>query len=52
MNWLIIFLMCLMNLFIIIILMNSLLLMFNMKNPINNKNKHMNYLNKKWKWSW
>nr|DBA43640.1 TPA_asm: ATP8 [Bombus lepidus] len=50
-NWLIIFLLCLMSLFIIMMMMNSLLLYIKMKkimfNHMYNKNIY-----KKWKWLW
>nr|DBA43692.1 TPA_asm: ATP8 [Bombus nevadensis] len=44
-NWLIIFILCLLCLFMIMINMNSLLLYFNFKNKF-----LKNY--KKWKWNW
>nr|DBA43731.1 TPA_asm: ATP8 [Bombus soroeensis] len=44
-NWMLIFFMCLMCLFIIMILMNSFLMYFHLK-----KNKNLIY--KKWTWLW
>nr|DBA43874.1 TPA_asm: ATP8 [Bombus polaris] len=45
-NWMIIFLLCLICLMTIVILMNSLMLYFKMGN-VNSK-----FLYKKWKWMW
>nr|DBA43601.1 TPA_asm: ATP8 [Bombus impatiens] len=50
-NWLMIFIMCLMCLFLLMILMNSFMMIF----PVKNKNimKKINKNNfKKWKWLW
>nr|DBA43458.1 TPA_asm: ATP8 [Bombus sylvicola] len=53
MNWLMIFLMCLMCLFIIMMMINSLLLFYMMKIiNFNKNNKCKNYMNNKWKWMW
>nr|DBA43796.1 TPA_asm: ATP8 [Bombus supremus] len=45
-NWLIIFIMCLMCILIIMMLMNSLILFYK------NKNMNNSYFLKKWKWLW
>nr|ALO64536.1 ATP synthase F0 subunit 8 [Bombus pascuorum] len=47
-NWLMVFFMCLFCLIMLIILINSLILIFKMKD----KKNFLDFLNKKWKWFW
>nr|DBA43718.1 TPA_asm: ATP8 [Bombus superbus] len=45
-NWLIIFLLCLMSLFLMMIMINSLMMIYNFKN------KYIQTSKLKWNWSW